>query len=345
MEIKTILEEVVTTLVIEKSKFISYLIPVESKNEANEALEKLRKKHFDATHVCYAYIVNDEVTLYKSSDDGEPSQTAGAPILNVLRKNELSNVLCAVVRYFGGIKLGAGGLTRAYSNSAIEAVNASTIVTLVDAYDDSFFSSISKSLFVFQDPDAGAIGTKMIRTQVLIDKFESLLYSDNSNDNNKAIELINKESFIDWMIFNEIAKNENAFSKDCYLNISTENIISMGPIWDMSDYFGLKSNDSHEDFVVINHGWAKQLLKDMSFSTSLHQRFQVIYNQKNAILNWIDEEAKKKLPSAFSNELLHNNFDEKSNNYSSFSEKYLEEVEQLKLWIDARLEWLNTALR
>lgn len=229
-----------------------------------------------------------------------------------------------------------------------ERIDSGLILSIendADDDDDSFFSSISKSLFVFQDPDAGAIGTKMIRTQVLIDKFESLLYSDNSNDNNKAIELINKESFIDWMIFNEIAKNENAFSKDCYLNISTENIISMGPIWDMSDYFGLKSNDSHEDFVVINHGWAKQLLKDMSFSTSLHQRFQVIYNQKNAILNWIDEEAKKKLPSAFSNELLHNNFDEKSNNYSSFAEKYLEEVEQLKLWIDARLEWLNTALR
>ena len=134
MEIKTILDEVVTTLVIEKSKFISYLIPVESKSEASEVLENLRKKHFDATHVCYAYIVNDEVTLYKSSDDGEPSQTAGAPILNVLRKNDLSNVVCAVVRYFGGIKLGAGGLTRAYSNSAIEAVNAATAVTLVDAY-------------------------------------------------------------------------------------------------------------------------------------------------------------------------------------------------------------------
>ena len=134
MEIKTILDEVVTTLVIEKSKFISYLIPVESKSEASEVLENLRKKHFDATHVCYAYIVNDEVTLYKSSDDGEPSQTAGAPILNVLRKNDLSNVVCAVVRYLGGIKLGAGGLTRAYSNSAIEAVNAATVVTLVDAY-------------------------------------------------------------------------------------------------------------------------------------------------------------------------------------------------------------------
>ena len=134
MEIKTILEEVVTTLVIEKSKFISYLIPVESKNEANEALEKLRKKHFDATHVCYAYIINDEVTLYKSSDDGEPSQTAGAPILNVLRKNDLSNVVCAVVRYFGGIKLGAGGLVRAYSGSASDVINCADIVEYATVY-------------------------------------------------------------------------------------------------------------------------------------------------------------------------------------------------------------------
>ena len=119
----------------------------------------------------------------------------------------------------------------------------------------------------------------------------------------------------------------------------------MGPIWDMSDYFGLKSNDSHEDFVVINNGWAKQLLKDKSIYSALSQKFQVIYNQKNAILNWIDEEAKNKLPSAFSNELLHDNFGGKSDNYSSFTEEYMKEVEQLKLWIDARFEWLNTALK
>ena len=229
-----------------------------------------------------------------------------------------------------------------------ERISSGLILSIendADDDDDSFISKVSKSLFVFQDPDAGAIGTPMIRTQVLIDKFESLLYSDNSNENNKAKELINKESFIDWMILNEIAKNENAFSKDCYINISTENIISMGPIWDMSDYFGLKSNDSHEDFVVINHGWAKQLLKDKSIYSALSQKFQVIYNQKNAILNWIDEEAKNKLPSAFSNELLHDNFGGKSDNYSSFTEEYMKEVEQLKLWIDARFEWLNTALK
>ena len=85
--------------------------------------------------VCYAYIViEDGVILYKSSDDGEPSQTAGAPILNVIKRNNLTNVLCAVVRYFGGIKLGAGGLVRAYTNSAALVVNDATIVTLVDAY-------------------------------------------------------------------------------------------------------------------------------------------------------------------------------------------------------------------
>jgi uncharacterized YigZ family protein len=135
MEIKTILNEVENLIVIEKSKFLGYLFPCDSKEMANEILLDMRKKHEFATHVCYAYIINDDnVILYKSSDDGEPSQTAGAPILNVIKRNNLTNVLCIVVRYFGGIKLGAGGLVRAYSNSAVEVVNKATVVTLVDAF-------------------------------------------------------------------------------------------------------------------------------------------------------------------------------------------------------------------
>lgn len=135
MEIRTIENEVTNTLVIEKSKFIGYLMPCNNRKEAEEKLNELRNKHQDATHVCYAYIIIDEnVNLYKSSDDGEPSQTAGAPILNVLKKNGLTNVLCAVIRYFGGIKLGAGGLTRAYTNSASNVLSEANIVTLVDAY-------------------------------------------------------------------------------------------------------------------------------------------------------------------------------------------------------------------
>lgn len=149
MEIKTILTEVENLIVIEKSKFLGYLFPCDSKEVANEILENLRNQHAEATHVCYAYIINDDnVLLYKSSDDGEPSQTAGAPILNVIKRNNLTNVLCAVVRYFGGIKLGAGGLVRAYSNSAVEVVNKSTIVTLVDAYKGKFTFPYDKINFI-----------------------------------------------------------------------------------------------------------------------------------------------------------------------------------------------------
>ena len=149
MEIKTISKEVDNLIVIEKSKFLGYLFPCDSKEQTNEILTKLRKEHEFATHVCYAYIINDDnVLLYKSSDDGEPSQTAGAPILNVIKRNNLTNVLCAVVRYFGGIKLGAGGLVRAYSNSAVEVVNKASIVTLVDAFKGKFSFPYDKINFV-----------------------------------------------------------------------------------------------------------------------------------------------------------------------------------------------------
>lgn len=135
MDIKTIENKIENTIIIDKSRFITYLFPCDSKENANDLLNELRNIHKEATHVCYAYIIEeDNVLLYKSSDDGEPSQTAGAPILNVIKKNGLCNIICAVVRYFGGIKLGAGGLVRAYSSSAAEAVNKASIVTLVEAF-------------------------------------------------------------------------------------------------------------------------------------------------------------------------------------------------------------------
>ena len=106
-----------STIIIDKSKFITTLYPVESVEEIECVLTATRKKYYDATHNCYAYIF-DNGRIQKCSDDGEPGGTAGYPILNVLKKKNLTNVLVAVVRYFGGIKLGAGGLTRAYTKSA-----------------------------------------------------------------------------------------------------------------------------------------------------------------------------------------------------------------------------------
>ena len=112
---------------IKKSNFICTLIPV------NYQLKQIRKKYYDATHNCYSYILSqkDGTSLIKASDDGEPSQTAGVVILDVLQKNELTNVLAVVTRYFGGIKLGAGGLVRAYSSSTSGAVKIAKIIPII----------------------------------------------------------------------------------------------------------------------------------------------------------------------------------------------------------------------
>lgn len=102
---------------INKSEFICTLFPINNNDDAANILQEVRKKYYDATHNCYAYIYGECGEYCRCSDDGEPSQTAGVVILDVLKKNELTNVLAVVTRYFGGIKLGASGLVRAYSST------------------------------------------------------------------------------------------------------------------------------------------------------------------------------------------------------------------------------------
>lgn len=124
---KSINKPVKTEVIYDKSKFICTLIPINSNDYALKTLDEIRRTYHDATHNCYAYVINSE-NIQKCSDDGEPAKTAGYPILQVLINNDLDNVLCVVTRYFGGIKLGTGGLMRAYSNSALSAVNEAVIV-------------------------------------------------------------------------------------------------------------------------------------------------------------------------------------------------------------------------
>ena len=128
---KSIKEEVINEIIINKSKFITVLTNINDINKIKEKLEDIKKTYKDATHYCYAYIINNHE---KCSDNGEPNGTAGMPILNVLKQNNLTNILCVVIRYFGGIKLGAGGLIRAYSTSASEALNKASITNLVNGY-------------------------------------------------------------------------------------------------------------------------------------------------------------------------------------------------------------------
>jgi len=111
---KTIEKNIENTIIIDKSKFITILIRIQTEEDVKNKLKEIRNKYKNANHYCYGYIIG---SIKKASDDGEPNGTAGIPILNVLENNDLNNILCIVVRYFGGIKLGTGGLVRAYSNS------------------------------------------------------------------------------------------------------------------------------------------------------------------------------------------------------------------------------------
>ncbi len=116
--------------IIEKSKFLTYSTHVESEEEARAFVAKIRSMHSLATHVCYAFIADKLGNLQRFSDDGEPQGTAGVPILDVLKNKKLFETAVAVVRYFGGIKLGAGGLVRAYSSSAAENLAGADIRSL-----------------------------------------------------------------------------------------------------------------------------------------------------------------------------------------------------------------------
>lgn len=129
----TIKENSYDEFVEKKSTFITHLVRVTSEEEAREFIQKMKKKHYDATHVCSCYVVGDNNEITRANDDGEPSGTAGAPMLDVLVKNEIKNVCATVIRYFGGTKLGTGGLVRAYGGGIINALKNATLVERKDA--------------------------------------------------------------------------------------------------------------------------------------------------------------------------------------------------------------------
>ena len=125
----SILSKTTTLLEINKSKFYCELIPISSINEVTTIINNIKEEYKSATHYCYAYIFDN---TKRFSDDGEPGGTAGMPILNVLEQNNLDHVLAVVIRYFGGIKLGAGGLVRAYTNSVSDTITNSKIIQLIN---------------------------------------------------------------------------------------------------------------------------------------------------------------------------------------------------------------------
>ncbi|KQS39658.1 YigZ family protein [Exiguobacterium sp. Leaf196] len=119
-------------IIIQKSRFITYLARATTEEQAQAFISELKKKHHDANHNCSAYVIGERNEIQKANDDGEPSGTAGVPMLEVLKKRDLRDTVVVVTRYFGGIKLGGGGLIRAYGSSVSEALNAVGVVERIE---------------------------------------------------------------------------------------------------------------------------------------------------------------------------------------------------------------------
>lgn len=169
---KTIQKEAFGEFVERHSKFISYAKPVETEDDAISFINKIKTKHWDAKHNVYAYsLLKGSIMRY--SDDGEPHGTAGVPVLDILKKNEVTNIVIVVTRYFGGILLGTGGLVRAYSNAAKLALDSAVVINMVSCFraqlfcDYSLYGKISSIL--------AELGAKIEESEFL-DKVKIIFY-------------------------------------------------------------------------------------------------------------------------------------------------------------------------
>ena len=133
MSYKTVKKDAFAEIEIKKTKFIAHIAEIKSEDEAETFIKQTRKKYYDATHNCSAYILNSDRGIRHSSDDGEPSGTAGKPILDVISGAGLSDIIVVVTRYFGGTELGTGGLVRAYSGAAAEVLKNAAVVEITEA--------------------------------------------------------------------------------------------------------------------------------------------------------------------------------------------------------------------
>lgn len=178
---KTIKNDIENEIIIKNSKFITILLRIENTNVIDKKLKEMKDKYPKATHYCYAYKIGENIK--KASDDGEPGGTAGMPMLNVLDKEDITNILAITVRYFGGMKLGTGGLIRAYSTSVKEALNKTTTVKLIKGIKCKITFPYSKEKEILQQITKKSIISKTyleeITYTILIPKDSILLEKNN----------------------------------------------------------------------------------------------------------------------------------------------------------------------
>lgn len=176
MEFKTIKEDGMVQEEIKKSRFICHVKRVYSEEEARAFIAAIKKEHYKATHNCSAFIIGEKSDIKRTSDDGEPSGTAGVPMLGVLEKHNLTNLCVVVTRYFGGIKLGAGGLIRAYAGSVALAIKEIGLVEIKEQaglrlqLSYSKYQDFTNFLKVQNLEETDTIFTELVDTTIYIDK-------------------------------------------------------------------------------------------------------------------------------------------------------------------------------
>lgn len=186
---KTIKNNNESSFEIKKSVFITNIFKVTNLADVENYIKLIKEKYSDATHNCYAYIIDD---VKKSSDDNEPGGTAGIPIMETLIKNDLNYVLCVVTRYFGGIKLGSGGLIRAYRKAATTSLQTSNIINLVDGYIIKVlvnYSEQKKLDYLIKDIKYEKVFNEQVEYTIHMSKDKVNLLTDN----NVEYEIIEKE--------------------------------------------------------------------------------------------------------------------------------------------------------
>ena len=213
-EFYTLAEKSTAEIIERKSRFIANAYHIDSKDEAENLIKDLRKKYYDAKHNCFAFSILDDNgnLIEKSSDDGEPSGTAGAPILNVIKKNNLNNILIVVTRYFGGILLGTGGLTRVYSATASKAIeNGITVkqekglevlVEIEYADNEKFKYYCGKNKINIVDIQYGE--TIFYKIEINDEEYKNIIQRDNSNNENLSFNIKNSSIICRKFIEKEI---------------------------------------------------------------------------------------------------------------------------------------------
>ena len=186
----TIDNDITNEIIIKNSKFICIIHKIYNIDDIDLYLKTVKDLYKDATHYCYAYIIND---IKKFNDDGEPNGTAGSPIIQVLEKNSLNYVICIVIRYFGGIKLGAGGLIRAYSKSVVECLKLSNIKELMKGYNvDIIFNYNYINTVNYLLKECNILNKEFNDNITYNLNVDSNLYNQLKNDSNIKV-MINKE--------------------------------------------------------------------------------------------------------------------------------------------------------